>query len=122
MPSKFNILERLSPLNIFIYVVILLGGIQLVSWALTSLFPTIPLFKSGMPLFYISVILVFLFLIFAVFRGEWGKKDVVGFIIVAGVTTLIYVYGAQVLPAIFSILDTSVIESADIIQSTLNLP
>ncbi len=122
MVLKYNVVRNFSARNILVFIVILLFGIQLVSWAITSIFPTIPLFKSGIPLFYISISLVFIFLIFAVFKGEWSKKDILGFVIVAGVTTIIYIYGSTVFPAIFSILDNSAIESADVIQSALSLP
>lgn len=122
MPSKFNILERLSVKNIFIFIIILLGGIQVMSFALTSIFPAIPLFKSGTPLLFISILLTFIFLAFAVFRGQFEKSDIIGFIIVGGFATLVFIYGSTVFPAIFSIFDNSAIESAQQLQAFLNLP
>ncbi len=120
--SRFNILERLSPRNIFIFIVILLGGIQLVSWALTSVFPTIPLFKSGIPLLFISILLTFIFLVMLVFRGEFKRTDIIGFVVVGGFAVLIYYFGSTVFPQLFSILDNSAIESVQIIASTIGLP
>ncbi len=113
---------KFTPGALFLYVVVLIGIVQIISLVISSIFTTVPMFKSGPVLIVVSVILGVIFLSKVVFKGSFEKTDFIGFLLIIGVALLLHTYGSQFLPQIFSFIDSTALESAQALQSTIGLP
>jgi len=112
----------LTPGMLFLYIIVLIGVVQIISLVISSVFTAVPVFKSGPLLIVISVTLGAVFLSKVVFKGSFEKTDFIGFLLIIAVAVLLHIYGAQFLPTIFSFIDSSALESAQSLQSAIGLP
>lgn len=117
-----NPFQNISTGSLFIFVIVLIILIQVVS-LLISAFIDIPALKTGSWFIFLSGGLSLIFLAKVVFRGNFEKLDVVGFLLILGLTVILYMYLPDFFPEIFSFLANSPAgQSADSLQSILNLP
>ncbi len=112
---------QFTPSMLFLYLIVLIGAVQIISLIISSIFTTVPAFKSGPLLIVISGILAVIFLAKIVFKGNFERTDFIGFLLIIGVVILLHIFGAQFLPQIFSLIDSSAMESALELGSTLRI-
>lgn len=118
--AKFkNPFESLTPARIFTFIVVALILVQIVSLLISSIFKDVPIVKGGPIAIILSVGLVLVFLTKIVFSGEFTKMKTAGLIILIVITVVIYMFGSNYFPTIFSFIDSSALESAKSLQSTL---
>ena len=98
---------------------------QIISLLISLIFKNVPILRTGSILIVISGSLAFFFLAKVVLmKKETGfeKLDLFGFFLLLLLTIGLYMYGSQIFPTIFSIIDSSAVNSAQQLQSFLNLP
>jgi|TARA_Y100000034_G_scaffold114936_1_gene151541 hypothetical protein len=117
-----NPFRAFSIQKLFIFVAITIFLVQVVSLAITSVFSDVPLIKTGNLVLILSVALTFVFLANVGFSGEFKRTDILGIVLLGGITVAIYIYGGQLFPEIFSIVGDSALNSAQSLQSSIGLP
>lgn len=122
MAKLRNPFENLTPARIFTFIVVALILVQIVSLLISSIFKEIPIIKGGPIVIIISAGLTIIFLTKIVFSGEFTKMKIFGLFLLIGITVLVYMFGSNYFPTIFSFIDSSALESAKALQSALNLP
>ncbi len=97
--------------------------IQVLSLAVSLIFPSVPALKTGFFLILITGGVSLIFLLKVVFRGQsFTTNDYIGFALLLGITIAMFAYGDKFLPQVFSFLDSSAVQSAISLRSVLNLP
>jgi len=120
--STQGFFKQLSFAQWIIFFILLIIGVQIVSFVLNSLSSDIPVFKSGMILIFISGGITLSFLIQIIFRTQIQGIDIFALLILMALTAGAYIYLPEFFPQIFSIFGDSAIESARALQSSLGLP
>jgi len=120
--DKINPFKGLTIGKAFTFVIALLILTQVSSLLISSIFTTVPALKTGSLLIILSAGMTLIFLAMIVFSGDFSNRDILGLVLVGAVTVLMYIYGSEFFPQIFSFIDSSALESAKNLQSVLNLP
>ena len=98
---------------------------QIMSLLISLIFKNVPILKTGGVLIIISGSLAFFFLAKVVLiKKETGfdKLDFLGFLLLLALTIGLYMFGSQFVPMIFSIFDSSALQSAQSLASIIGLP
>lgn len=117
-----NIFKGFSTMSLFISVLALIILTQAVSLLISSIFGSIPILKTGSILIILSVGLILIFIAQIVFKGEFNRSNILALLLLGTLTVLMYIYGSNFFPQIFSFIDSSALESAKNLQSILKLP
>jgi|TARA_Y100000310_G_scaffold312884_1_gene360660 hypothetical protein len=121
--AKFkNPLKNLSIQGIVIFVAALLFVSQILSLFITSIFKDVPVLKTGNLVILLSVGITMIFLVRVAFDGAFTRNDIIGLVLIGGITVAAFVYLPEFFPQIFSVFGDSAIQSAQSLASTLNLP
>ena len=118
-----NPFKNFSIGKIFTFLIALLIISQIVSLFISSIFKDVPTLKTGNLLILVSVGLTLIILATFVFKADFKRSDFLALLLVGGITVLMYVYGGQFFPDIFSFIGgDNLLQSAQSLQSTLGLP
>ncbi len=121
--SKFqNPLSGFTVQRLFLFIVGILALVQIFSLIISFIFKDVGIFKGGQLLIVLSIFLTFALLTRFVFKQEFQRIDLLLIIIMGGVTYLLFTYGANYFPFLFSLIDSSAVESAQSLASTIGLP
>ena len=120
--DKINPFKGLTIGKLFTFVIALLILTQVFSLLISSIFTTIPALKTGSLLIILSAGMTLIFLATIVFSGDFSNRDIIGLVLVGAITVLMYIYGSEFFPQIFSFIDSSAVESAQSLASFIGLP
>lgn len=109
-------------MSLFISVLALIVLTQVVSLLISSIFSSVPALRTGNLLILLSVGLVLIFIAQIVFDKGFDKWNIIGLLLLGAITVLMYIYGNQVFPELFSFISNDAVNSANALQSTLGLP
>tara|TARA_Y100000310_G_C20583092_1_gene763981 strand:+ start:187 stop:555 length:369 start_codon:yes stop_codon:yes gene_type:complete len=122
MVNKWNPFKAFSIQKFFVFLIVVVLSVQIISLVIHSIFPNVEVIRTGNALILISVAITFVFLANVGFKGEFGKLDILGVLLLGGLTVGMYIYGSQFFPQVFSIFGDSAMQSAQSLQSFLRLP
>lgn len=108
--------------RLFLFIVGVLALVQIFSILISLVFKNVPIFKGGQLLIVLSIFLTFALLTKIVFKQEFQKIDLLLVILMGVVTYGLFNYGSSYIPQIFSFLDSTAVDSAKNLASTLGLP
>ena len=108
--------------TLFISVLALIILSQVISLLISSLFSSVPALRTGNLLILLSVGIVLIFIAQIVFKDGFNKNNTIGLLLLGALVVLMYIYGGKYFPQLFSFIDSTALESAKSLQSTLHLP
>ena len=108
--------------TLFISVLALLILSQVISLLISSIFSSVPILKTGSLLIILSVGIVLIFIAQIVFKNGFDKNNIIGLLLLGTMVVLMYIYGGKYFPSLFSFIDSTALESAKSLQTTLRLP
>ena len=117
-----NLFKDFSTMSLFISILSLIILTQVVSLLISSIFSSVPALRTGNILIILSVGLILIFIAQIVFKDGFNKFNIFGLILLGTLTVLAYIYLPQFFPELFSFIDSSAVQSAQSLASTLKLP